>query len=119
MTQRQVQNRYLAMSSGATELNYPIFHDTYNANGVVHYLTAVNDPNGYAEKVWIWQYDGAQPYVGLATQYEERPQYYSSLGATHYDYHWSTSASGNPYIFAKWTTLDLAARVRTPISAKT
>jgi hypothetical protein len=71
-TQREVQNRYLAMSSGAGELTYPIAHDPTDSGRSFHNWTLVDDAGGQGEKVWLFQTDNTQAGFGLQWLFSER-----------------------------------------------
>src|SRR5258708_30744767 len=102
-SQREVQTRYLAMSSGASELAYTFAASLGNS---FHYWTTIDDADGVSEKAWWFQNDSSQPSFGLQTAFEHRPHHWPNIGgSTHVDYTWLTDALARLYLSNSYTTV--------------
>ena len=98
-TYREVQNRYLTASSGATRRTWYVQPDN-GANQ--HASTALTDVGAGSRKVWSFRSDA--PYVGLAASYEERDAGGTAL--LRKDYTWAQDAAQNVYLNSALTTLN-------------
>jgi RHS repeat-associated protein len=108
-TYREVQNRYLVMSAGATALQYQFSHnDSANPSATVHANTTLQDASG-AQKEWIF-YTQNSPgpaawAMGLVSTFQNH-YLNGSVGARDVNYTWTTDPAGNPYITQLDTIFD-------------
>ncbi len=107
-TLREVQDRYLTMTSGGTESSaYTLSRNASDSNLTVHSSLVLDDPSGIGERAWTFSTSGAAWELGLLTQYEERP---SASQSTHplkrQAYTWVEDSALNPYVGTALTTLD-------------
>ena len=106
-TLREIQNRYLTMSSGGTQLTYAISHDPGDSGRTFHYSTVLDDAGGQGEKAWFFQTDSAQHGFGLQTVYSERQRTPSLVEKRNTGSTWTNEQIlGRPYISSSFTTLD-------------
>ncbi|HTR35829.1 MAG TPA: RHS repeat-associated core domain-containing protein [Bryobacteraceae bacterium] len=105
VTQREVQNRYVSLSSGATETAIQLIRAN-DSSYQVHSSATLDDLPANAEKYWTFQTDVNQFNAGLQLSYEER-QLPSHTALSHRDFTWAQTATTlNPYIGTTLTTLD-------------
>ena len=89
---REVQTRYLQLSSGGTQYQWNVGMD----NGAVwHGSTTLTDSGANTQKLWTFSTNG-NSFPGLATAYEEHAS--SGTVLLHKDYTWITDNSGGPQI---------------------
>jgi RHS repeat-associated protein len=101
--QREVQYRYLAKSSGASETTYTFTAGTLGST--VRPYTLLDDPGGGSQKAWYFTTSGSAWQIGLESAYEERP----GAGQTSKrkkEFTWTQDTIGSPYIAAVLSTLD-------------
>jgi YD repeat-containing protein len=108
-TYREVQNRYLLMSAGATALQYQFSHnDSANPSATVHANTTLQDASG-AQKEWIFYTQnspGPAPWaMGLISAFQNH-YINGSAGARDMNSTWTTDPAGNPYISQVDTIVD-------------
>ncbi len=103
LTYREVQDRYLSMSSGAAETTIALVRgndSSYN----VHQSATLDDQPANSEKYWTFQTSGT--FIGLQATYEERT-YSTHTPLSHLDFTWSqTMSSSNSYISGTITRLN-------------
>ncbi len=102
-TQREVQYRYLAKSSTASETTYTFTAGT--PGSTVRPYTLLDDPGGGSQKAWYFTTSGSAWQIGLESSYEERP----GAGQTSKrkkEFTWTQDSIGSPYIASVLTTLD-------------
>jgi hypothetical protein len=108
-TLREVQNRYLTMTSGGTESAAYAFTrpDSQNQYSLHSGLT-LDDPSGTGEKAWTFSpVSGSTWEAGLVTQFEERPSAaHASQPLKRKNFTWVQDSAGQPYIGTVLTTLD-------------
>ena len=107
-TLREVQSRYLVMSSGGTQYSYSMARN--NDSGLTtHSAGCWTDVTGQAEKIWTFQTDGTQFYAGLATTFSQGTPG-STCGLTYTNskdsYTWAKDPVLRPYLNTIVTTLD-------------
>jgi len=110
-TMREVQNRYLTMNPGGTEIGpYALTrNDALDATLPLHSGVVLDDPGGIGEKAWTFSttFGPTYPFV---TRYEERPSAaQASQPLLRKDYTWVTDSAGNAYISTVVTTNDPAS----------
>ncbi len=109
-TLREVQNRYITMTSGGTEsAAYALTrNDAADASLTVHSGVTLDDPSGIGEKAWTFSTSTSTPWqLGLTTRYEDRPSAaQASQPLKRQDFTWVQDSAGNPYIGTALTTLD-------------
>ena len=104
-TLREVENRHLVTSSGATPLTYSIWHPPDDAGKTVHSEAAIFDPGGDALRLWGFESAPGVWNIGLTLYDHDR------RNPDHYIYRmkyftWSQTGAGDPYISTVGTTLD-------------
>ncbi len=105
-TLREVSGgRFLAMSTGATELTYGIAFDP-TANSIFHSWGLVDDPDGHSEKAWSFDTVATDPGFALANSAQSRLQHSTTTGETMAQPFFSLDAVGNPYVSELYTTVD-------------
>jgi len=105
--QREVQTRYLAMSSGANELTYTIAPTPADlSSSFTHSWTTVDDADGKGEKVWYFQTVCCQASFGLQIGYDENDRTLSPQTKRHLDSYWSLDTLTRPYLSTSYVTLD-------------
>jgi hypothetical protein len=104
-TMREVQYRYLTMSSGGAAHAYAILRDGGDPSRNVHIYGELQDGDGNAAKVWWLQTDTTQFNAGLVTEFDERiNQTQANVRVQNYTY--LQDAAGNPYVNSVTTTQD-------------
>jgi RHS repeat-associated protein len=106
-TLREVSaGRFLAMSAGATELQYSPWYSG-NTSLTFHDYGGVDDADGVSEKSWNFQSNTSLPGYGLASYFEHRPHHYPAIAGEHSEsYFYATSSSGNTYLTGAYATED-------------
>lgn len=107
-TLREVQNRYLTMTSGGTEsAAYAFTRNAGDSSLSLHSGLTLDDPSGVGESAWTFSTTGAAWQLGLATQLEERPSAaQASNPLKRQAFTWVQDSAGNPYIGTALMTLD-------------
>src|SRR5581483_1001361 len=104
-TLREVQNRYLTMSSGDTRHVYQITRDGGDSSRNVHLYGGLIDYDSNAAKVWWLQTDTTQINAGLVTEFDER-NYPVQTNLNIQNYTYAQDPAGNPYVSSLLTTVD-------------
>jgi hypothetical protein len=103
-TQREVQTRYLTMSSGGTQLTYPITHPG-DTGTTFHSTTTLTDAGGLGSKVWTFN-TGAGAGFGLQSQFDSLHNGTSKSRANPL---WTLDALNRPYMSSVYNTLEPGA----------
>ena len=100
---REVQQRHLASDgTGATDIAYPLAHES-SPGSTVHQYTTIVDPSGTGEKYWVFATSGLAE--ALVTEYQGI-QMPSAVVKTQNNFTWAQDGVGNSYIATTLTTLD-------------
>jgi len=103
VTLREVQQRFLKKSSGASDTTYTFSHDPLDSGRTWRAWTKLDDPSGVGHKTWYFNASGAAS--ALTSSFEQRA---TSAGAVIHkqDFTYVQDSAGNPYVSAVLTTLD-------------
>jgi hypothetical protein len=100
---REVLQRHLASDgTSATDIVYPLAHES-SPGSTVHQYTTIVDPSNTGEKYWAFATSGLAQ--GLVTEYQGI-QITGAVTKTQNNFTWGQDGVGNNYIAAAQTTLD-------------
>jgi len=103
-TQREVQTRYLTMSSGGTQLAYPITHPGDSGTSF-HSTTTLTDAGGLGSKVWAFD-TNADAALGLQFQFDSL---HNGTSKSRSNSLWTLDSMNRPYISSVYKTLEPGA----------
>jgi RHS repeat-associated protein len=103
---REVQSRFLSMSSGASETEIDLNRNPGDSTYNFHPAAILDDSPSNSEKFWSFDTTTTDIGYGLQASYEERTKS-SGVALSHLDFTWAqTPTSLNPYIGTTVTRLD-------------